>query len=347
MENAKGPAYCLAGRQLEGGWTVEEILPLVPGGTGGNFSVGYLVERDGTMAFLKALDFSRMFSRPNTMKMIEAMVRNYNFEQEVSYHCLDRRMTKVVHPVGHGQVLVEGFPVPDVYYIIYELADGDSRHALSTLEQGVTAWKLRTLHDVAVGLRQLHAAEVAHQDVKPSNVMCFELGGSKIGDLGQASRRDRPRPLDDCAMPGDPVYAPPEQRYGEVPSDWVKRRYGCDAYHLGSLALFFFAGVSMTAAIDERLDPAHRLGAWDGGFEMVLPFLIDAWDQVMRDAEESLERSLPEFGLGLAGMVRQLTHPDPERRGHPKALGRTNPYSLDRYVAQLDLMSRQAELRGL
>ena len=42
-----------------------------------------------------------------------------------------------------------------------------------------------TLHHVSLGLSQLHRAEIAHQDLNPSNVLVFESGkSSKICDLG-------------------------------------------------------------------------------------------------------------------------------------------------------------------
>jgi eukaryotic-like serine/threonine-protein kinase len=347
-----GPAYCLDGMTLDDGWTVVKRLELPPDSTGGTFSIGYVVsDAKGRVAFLKALDFSRVFGRTDTMQIIKNLVDGYDFEQQLSYLCKDRRMSRVVHPLGHGMVTVDGmgFAVPDVYYIIYEMADGDSRQALSLLGQGAVTWKLRTLHGVATGIRQLHSAGVAHQDVKPSNVMCFEIEGAKLGDLGQASRRDKPRPLDDAPLPGDPSYAPPEQWYEDAIPDWTRRRFGCDAYHLGSLLLFFFSGVSMTHAIGERLRPEHRPipGGWDGGYELVMPFVVEAWDEVLDAAHEQIVEDLPTVGPEVVSMVRQLTHPHPERRGHPKMLGRADPYSLDRYVAQLDLLARQAEIEGL
>ena len=55
-DNENNPAFQLLGKVLSGGWKViERIMPSVHS-TGGNFSVGYIVEstRSGEKAFLKA-----------------------------------------------------------------------------------------------------------------------------------------------------------------------------------------------------------------------------------------------------------------------------------------------------
>ena len=44
-----------------------------------------------------------------------------------------------------------------------------------------------TMASTAAALRQLHAAQMAHQDLKPSNVLVFKAEGmSKLGDMGRA-----------------------------------------------------------------------------------------------------------------------------------------------------------------
>ena len=53
------PAQELTGIELDGGWKVLELLKRDPKATGGNFSVGYVVESSsGDRAYLKALDYS-------------------------------------------------------------------------------------------------------------------------------------------------------------------------------------------------------------------------------------------------------------------------------------------------
>ena len=53
------PADSLEGVNLGNGWTVKEKIVRKPTSTGGCFSVGYkVVDSEGKVAFLKALDFS-------------------------------------------------------------------------------------------------------------------------------------------------------------------------------------------------------------------------------------------------------------------------------------------------
>lgn len=59
QENA---AYALTGTTLKNGWLVKKIIEPKPGATGGNFSVCYIVTRDGQEAFLKALNFIAFFN---------------------------------------------------------------------------------------------------------------------------------------------------------------------------------------------------------------------------------------------------------------------------------------------
>src|SRR5205823_2049082 len=65
-----------------------------------------------------------------------------------------------------------------------------------------------SLHHIATGLYQLHSAEVAHQDLKPSNILVFEGSTSKIADLGCASVKGVASPRDSAAFAGDRTYAP-------------------------------------------------------------------------------------------------------------------------------------------
>jgi serine/threonine protein kinase len=201
------------------------------------FSVGYIAEdSSGRRAFLKALDLSLAASAPDPTRELQELLSAFNFERDLLSHCRDRRLDRIVLAVDYGQIIVD----PVLYaslvpFILFELADGDVRRVMGASRLFDSAWSLRALHQVAVGLSQLHRQEIAHQDVKPSNIMLFEGGSdTKVGDLGRASQVGQNPPHEASPVAGDRTYAPPELLYGDIPSDWRSRRFGCDAYLLGS-----------------------------------------------------------------------------------------------------------------
>jgi serine/threonine protein kinase len=95
-------------------------------------------------------------------------------------------MDRVVQSIDFGHVVVDHTDLGRVDYLILEIADGDVRSFLSTCNKIELAWKLRALHHIATGIHQLHAADIAHQDVKPSNVLVLGATISKIADLGSS-----------------------------------------------------------------------------------------------------------------------------------------------------------------
>ena len=198
------------------------------------------------------------------------------------------------------------------------------------------------MHHVATGLEQLHNIEIAHQDLKPSNVLLFPQDVTKIGDLGRATSRGQDGPHDELKVAGDKGYAPPELLYGQVSADWTKRRLGCDAYLFGSMVVFFFAQAAMTPLIETYLPPDYHCLNWQGPFKEVLPYIREAFGRAVT-AFSSAVPSVVRNELTVA--VRQLCEPDPERRGHPlNRSGHQNQYSLIRYISLFDLLAKKAEM---
>jgi serine/threonine protein kinase len=271
------PASKLAGVKLNGGWIVGALIPRSPSSTGGHFSHAYHVRSgDGTEAFLKALDYTAALKSPDPARALEALTTAYNFERDLLARCA--RMDRIVKAITHGSVEVEGYPVQ---YLIFELADGDVRSFMAASHRIDLAWILRTLHQVATGLWQLHRSGIAHQDLKPSNILVFNASSSKLADLGRAACADQQSPHDNLNCAGDLSYAPPELLYGHIPTDWRQRRLGCDAYLLGSMLAFFFTGLNMNALILGQLHEDHSWAKWHGTFEDVLPYVRDAFSRAI------------------------------------------------------------------
>ena len=341
--NTPTPAEQLVGRELPKGWIVEESIERPESATGGHFSSSYIVRSDsGIRAFLKAMDYKKALESRDPAKALEMMTAAYNFERDVLEKCKDHNLSRIVSVLDSGTLPPqEGDPSSVVQYLIFELAKGDIRSFIDFEEDFDTAWVLRTMHQAVAALRQLHSVEIAHQDVKPSNVLIFEDNLSKLADLGRASDRNSTSPHDEFRCAGDYTYAPPELLYGHVAQDWGTRRLGCDMYLLGSLVTFLCTSISMTHLLLERLNKKHHYKNWGGTYSDVLPYLQHAFTQIIRELRTKLPSG---FADDIAELVKQLCNPNPELRGHPKNIKYgNNRYSLERYVSIFDYLAKRAE----
>lgn len=335
------PAEQMAGVTLDDGWTILEKAKRKPNATGGHFSVGYVAEhRDGRRGFLKALDYTKAFESEDTHQVLAAMTQAYLFEKTLCEKCA--HLSKVARALGSGFVhLNPENPFQKVEYLIFELADEDIRSHLDTQETLDLVFLLKTLHQVATGLAQLHRAEMAHQDLKPSNVLIYSGGHeSKICDLGRGWDRNTSAPHDSFPVAGDRTYAPIEAQYGVVAPDHRARRFGCDMYHLGSLVPFLFMRTNINALLMDNMAIEHRPFSWGGSYPDVLPYVQAAFELVLDQLAEEVPQCVR---TELCDVVMQLCNPDPNRRGHPQNRG-ANQFSLERYISLFNRMAYVARI---
>ncbi|RFC35905.1 MAG: Protein kinase domain-containing protein [Candidatus Nitrotoga sp. SPKER] len=338
------PSSLLCGHVING-WYVKEPVPTFKGQTGGVFSNGYIVTKDNKQAFLKALDLHDALK--TGIKKVEETTRQFNFERELNNLCRDKRLSHIVTLIDDGEYQVDQLPTGinaefnTVYYLIFELADGgDIRREISFDGDKTDSWKCFVLHQVAVALTQLHKNDIAHQDLKPSNVLSFKTDKKyKLSDLGRSNSKHHLAPTDIYAFPGDLSYAPPEYYYHHIPSDHQDRRYGSDAYLLGSMISFLFCGIGAINLTFSQLPQQYKNETWEGNYEELLPFLIDAHSK----ATKSLAPYLPyQYKEEMALMYFHLCHPNPQIRGHPTTrsqIGRK--LGLDRYISRLDAIAKR------
>ncbi len=340
------PASSLTGIELENGWKVQEIIKPAPQSTGGYFSIGYLVvDKSGNQAYLKALDFSSAFDAPDAARRLEEMTTAYNFERDLLAKCKRNRLQRVVTPIADGSVIVSGFgKLGRVFFLIFEKAEGDIRTYYNQLKQFDLAWCLRSLHNAAVGLEQLHSHGIAHQDLKPSNVLYFEKIGSKLSDLGRAADRLSASPMDEALIPGDIGYAPIEQFYGYKVRDDFECKFCADMYLLGSLIFFYFLKVSVTVAIMTKLKSIISEDFTNTDFFNDLPYIRNAFFETITDLEKEISKYAGKITDDIVSLAKELCEPDPRLRGHPKnrATG-IQRYGLVRYISKLDLLAQHAE----
>lgn len=340
------PAEQLTGRFLDGGWKVLSRFQRPPGATGGCFSQGYVVQSPhGRKAYLKALDYHRGFTPGVDPAMVlAAMTTAFNHERDLCVRCQKRSLSHVVEIITDGHVWIDPTdPFSVVQYLIFEHAAGDMR---ASMDAGATldlAWGLRVLHNVAVGLQELHGLDIVHQDLKPSNVLTFSRVESKIADLGHAATRSTPSPLEGSDIAADPAYAPLEQCYRFRQPDDYRHRLAGDMYLLGSLTAFIFTKVGMTALLVSHLNDNFHWRRWGGTYTDVLPYLKVAFAAVLTVCNKAMPVTCADE---LTRILSYLCEPDPLLRGDPSdRVGHRNPYTLERFISRFDRMAKRAECR--
>lgn len=340
-------ANALLGVTLKTGWRVTEKIVKPDNSTGSFFSVCYKVEKDGEICFLKAFDFAKFFQISEkgreVVDIMLDMINAYKYERDLSNHCRDKHVTKISFVKEAGEETVNGYSVSIVPYLIFDLADGDVRSRIEFSDKLDFAWKLNSLHSVAVALKQLHTIEVSHQDLKPSNILLFRTE-SKLGDIGRSICKNMQGPYDSLAFTGDLNYAPPEIMYKYFDNDWNKRVYAIDCYLLGSMVVFYFSGISMSALLLKHIPANFRWEVWRGAFIEIRPYLADGFTKAITEFKESISDDY--FKKELTELVERLCFPFPEERGHPKnILSVSSNFSMERFVAKFDLLAKTAEYK--
>lgn len=335
----------LLGRTLQTGWKVIKKIEKEEYSTGRFFSVSYRVKKKNEICFLKAFDFAKFFklAGPNEkiVDVMTDMLNAYKYEKELSDFCKDKNVTKVCFVKDSGEENVEGYTIPVVPYLIFELAEGDVRKNLYFSEKLDNTWRLKSLHEIAVGLKQLHYIEISHQDLKPSNILLFK-GETKIGDLGRSICRSISSPYKTIAFTGDFNYAPPEIMYGYYLKDWHDRVFSTDCYLLGSMVVFYFTGVSMSAMISKYIPKDFRYEVWRGSYNEIIPYIMDAFSRALDEFENSINDGY--LKKELRWVVERLCYPIPKERGHPEnIITRGSSYNLERFVSKFDLIYRKAK----
>lgn len=318
------------------------------GATGGFFSVCYLVTKNGDECFLKAFNFAQFLTLARQhgdsrqiVDVIGDMISAYRYERDLSAMCKQSHVTKVAFVRDAGEQVVAGYSINLVPYLIFDVADGgDVRSKLSFASQLESAWKLRSLHSVAVGIKQLHGIDVSHQDLKPSNVLLFK-DESKIGDLGRSTCLALESPLKDATFAGDLAYAPPEVLYGAHEPNWKKRSFSCDTYLFGSLVVFYFSGLTMTALLRKNLPDSISWERYRGSYDEVQPYVLNAFSSALDEFEKSVDDQF--LSRELRALVTHLCHPDPHKRafGPPAVVGTS--IDMERVISRLDYLAKKVK----
>jgi serine/threonine protein kinase len=339
------PVDHLDGIDLEGGWHVERKKDIHPASTGGTFSVGYIVKnKSGKKAFLKAVDLSAASQAEDPTLELQNLLEAFNFERDLLQKCI--KCNRIVTPISSGHVNIFELGVSGlVPYLIFEYADYDIRSGIANWKEFDVAWALRSLHNSTTGLQQLHQKKIAHQDLKPSNILYFKNEGTKLSDLGRASYENIRSENDKKRIAGDITYAAPELFYNWSYNASFDKRFMADIYQLGSLIFFFFIGTSAKSILRLILSENFSGKFKPSNFEEDLPYFQHAFNKSLEMLSNS--NNLPEDDKSkrmILQIARELCDPDPQRRGNPKTLATVIPrWDLQTYISRFNLLARIAE----
>jgi serine/threonine protein kinase len=331
------------GMALDGGWVVAEKCGPE---RCGRHSFGYFVKNeDGRTGFLKAINYDAYLYSKNPEEVLLAALAAYSDETRLLRITSAKRLDRIVSLYLAGTVRA-----PDnktlASYLIFELAEDDGRKQFCSESRKTYFDSLGMLHDVIVGVAQLHREKIAHQDIRSANVLCFKGVRAKIADLGKAVDPHVNAELIEESVPGDETYAPPELLYNFVPGDWAIRRYGCDLYLVGSLIVSFFLGTGMTPQVMAELPAELRPDVWAGdSYAEVLTYLQNGHAAVLQRLHGQLmhESGNRKWADEITAIVRELCNPDPLKRGDVTFAARGgNRLSLERYMGKIDRLVKCA-----
>jgi serine/threonine protein kinase len=321
------PKHQLLNKTLSTGWTLVEKLDMGKGLSGGNFGIGYRATMGERTAFVKAVDFVTAMNEPDPILKMQELTNEALFEREVLEFCAAKGMTKVIHYIGHEYYpsSVPGIdPLSRVSCLIMEAGEKDLRRLIHSSGLSTCAWNMQVLRDVSQALAQLHGGSIAHGDIKPSNIIATNTATTevKVGDLGRVIRGDKQGPFDTLRWPGDRNYMPPEMWYGNIPgalsAGWNNTRESPDAYTLGSLLVYLFTGASLQSLVINELPEPYKPGKWTGNYDdNLIAVLIDAHFKVLN--KQLLPKVDHEMADGIMKIAKDLTHPNPVKRGDKRA----------------------------
>jgi serine/threonine protein kinase len=341
-EDQISAVHALEGKTLKTGWKVIEKAKNKPGSTGGSFSVCYYVEKEGQLGFLKAINILSFLNEDaDLLNAMKEALNTYEFEKEILLRCNNKNLSKVSKLLEASFENFKGFLVANVYYMVFEKATSDVRNHINFTELVDNAWKLRSLHHIATGVKQLHGINISHQDIKPSNIFIFGKSVSKVGDLGRSLCESLSSPHSERNFSGDPRYAPPEVYHQFVLPDWKDKVFAIDCFLLGSMASYYFTGQNMTALLSQNINQSINILSMN--FENALPYWISAFDDAIAIIKEHTQDITDQSKLIEA--IKMLCYPDPRKRGHIKNKDCGNNFLMERFVETFNALARKAEYK--
>tara|TARA_R110000850_G_scaffold42162_2_gene108468 strand:+ start:4858 stop:5964 length:1107 start_codon:yes stop_codon:yes gene_type:complete len=362
IENS--PSSHLVGKTFDGvkagrSWLVKEKVTRPKGGTGGAFSVGYIAsDSTGEDFFLKATDIGllRVDGDKSKLDQMADALNLQRFEREMLDICTVSGMNRIVRAVDYGELEVIHEGVREfVFFIVFEKAIGDIRASARDYRKTGISWIPRVVHNMAVATSQLHRKNISHNDIKPSNLLVFDVALQKLSDLGRATCADHVGPWDRLKEAGDRTYSAPEAwgylyatpLSGARVEHSYRKRF--DLYMLGSLIYFLLTEQSLNTVMAVYLRPEYGPSNWTGDFAGIMPYLRDVHGHAMADMDAEVLGTYGKEGYDrlseILQAVRYLTDVNPESRGDPRNnTSGLQKHDLQRLISRTDILSKKIAL---
>ena len=158
---------------------IENLDKRFPKSRGGNSSVFKLIDPN------TETEFAIKFCKYANGKYIK---ENNRFEREINAlkYAQDAKSGNIIQIIFHGQKEIGA----NVYrYYVMEKADYDLKSFLNDNEVA-NSQKILLCYEIIRGIKELHALNIYHRDIKPDNIFFTGTGTWKIGDLGLMAYRD-------------------------------------------------------------------------------------------------------------------------------------------------------------
>lgn len=364
MDVNNSPSHELVGKTFTGAkaglaWQVKSKVSRPKGGTGGTFSVGYVAtDVAGNEYFLKATDIGllRVDEGKSKLEQMTDALNLQRFEREMLDICASSGMNRIVRAVDYGELEVVHQGIKEfVFFIVFEKAVGDIRASTRGYRTTGISWIPEVVHNLAVATSQLHGKNISHNDIKPSNLLVFDVAVQKLSDLGRATCDGHRGPWDNLKEAGDRNYSAPEAwgyQYslpmtGRRVSHGYRKRF--DLYMLGSLIFFLLTEQSLNVVMSIHLRPEYGPTNWSGDFAGIQPYLRDVHGLAMAVMESEVKETYGPDGLNnlteILQAVKYLTDVDPEVRGDPRnAMSGLRNHDLQRLISRTDILSKKLAL---
>ncbi len=343
----------LSGKTI-GNWKVKDVIANNDITT--QYSLFYNVENDNCSAIMKVLDTEKCHrNKEEGISLPELLSREttaFNYETKVAEACASRHMSNVIRYIESGEVDLDGYTIPTVDYIVYELSEGKigdflkySSKADFVADLGMLVDKLHSLHQVTKGVKQLHTNNIAHHNITPQSVEVFDSNSTfKIGALhtSHTNQDELQSPESGKLYNGDLTFAPPEAFFAPTKRD-MGSYYQIDTYMLGNLVVYYLTQLNMTALLNSNLPCTLKEWAKGGAdYQAVLPEIINAFEKILKNIKSSI--CVEELQEPIMEIISCLCNPDPGKRGYPGNFNSSTANAdLQRVLTKLNLLYKRAE----